>query len=93
MGFTYQMMQFQEERLWAAASIGAGPEQLHPCDRRLRAQSASCSAATLADQQCVQFKLAEMKTDVEALRALHLPRLRAVRGRAGRDRAGLDVPS
>lgn len=68
-GFMYQMMQFQEERLWCAASciqsltncIDWTVEWAH--DRKL-------FGATLADQQWVQFKLAEMKTEVESLRAM-----------------------
>ncbi|MDP2817282.1 MAG: acyl-CoA dehydrogenase family protein [Polaromonas sp.] len=68
-GFMYQMMQFQEERLWAAASclqslgncVAWTVEWAH--ERKL-------FGATLADQQWVQFKLAEMKTEVESLRAM-----------------------
>ena len=68
-GFMYQMMQFQEERLWCAASciqsltncIAWTVEWAH--ERKL-------FGATLADQQWVQFKLAEMKTEVESLRAM-----------------------
>ncbi len=68
-GFMYQMMQFQEERLWCAASciqsltncINWTVEWAH--ERKL-------FGATLADQQWVQFKLAEMKTEVESLRAM-----------------------
>ncbi|MDP3520417.1 MAG: acyl-CoA dehydrogenase family protein [Hydrogenophaga sp.] len=68
-GFIYQMQQFQEERLWCAASC---LQSLNNCiqwtidyahDRKL-------FGAALADQQWVQFKLAELKTEVEALRAL-----------------------
>ena len=68
-GFIYQMQQFQEERLWAAASTMQG---LNNCieDTIVYAQERKLFGATLADQQWVQFKLAEMKTDVEALRAL-----------------------
>ena len=68
-GFIYQMQQFQEERLWAAASTLQG---LNNCieDTITYAQERKLFGATLADQQWVQFKLAEMKTDVEALRAL-----------------------
>ncbi len=68
-GFIYQMQQFQEERLWAAASTMQG---LNNCieDTIAYAQERKLFGATLADQQWVQFKLAEMKTDVEALRAL-----------------------
>ncbi|MDP9920083.1 citronellyl-CoA dehydrogenase [Variovorax boronicumulans] len=68
-GFVYQMQQFQEERLWCAAS------SLAPMDDCITqtiewAQQRQMFGATLADQQWVQFKLAELKTEVEALRAL-----------------------
>jgi citronellyl-CoA dehydrogenase len=68
-GFIYQMQQFQEERLWCAANA------LVALDNCIRwtiewAQERKLFGATLADQQWVQFKLAELKTEVEALRAL-----------------------
>ncbi|MDD0839960.1 acyl-CoA dehydrogenase family protein [Curvibacter sp. HBC61] len=68
-GFIYQMQQFQEERLWAAASC------LQSLDNCLSAtigwaQERRLFGGTLADQQWVQFKLAEMKTELECLRAL-----------------------
>jgi citronellyl-CoA dehydrogenase len=68
-GFIYQMQQFQEERLWAAASC------LQSLDNCIRwtiewAQERKLFGSTLADQQWVQFKLAELKTEVESLRAL-----------------------
>ena len=68
-GFIYQMMQFQEERLWAAGSAIQG---LTNCiDLTIEwAQERKLFGATLADQQWVQFKLVEIKTEVEALRAL-----------------------
>jgi len=68
-GFIYQMQQFQEERLWAAAST---LESLTNCIQWTidYAQDRKLFGATLADQQWVQFKLAELKTEVEALRAL-----------------------
>ncbi len=68
-GFIYQMQQFQEERLWAAAS---GLLSLSQCihDTIEWAQERKMFGATLADQQWVQFKLAELQTEVEALRAL-----------------------
>ncbi len=68
-GFMYQMMQFQEERLWAAASC---LQSLGNCIQWTVdwAQERKLFGATLADQQWVQFKLAEMKTEVESLRAL-----------------------
>ena len=68
-GFIYQMQQFQEERLWAAASC---IQSLSNCIGWTIewAQQRKLFGATLADQQWVQFKLAEMKTEVESLRAL-----------------------
>lgn len=68
-GFTYQMQQFQEERLWCAAST---LESLNHCIQWTidYAQERKLFGSTLADQQWVQFKLAELKTEVEALRAL-----------------------
>ena len=68
-GFIYQMQQFQEERLWCAAST---LESLNHCIQWTidYAQERKMFGATLADQQWVQFKLAELKTEVEALRAL-----------------------
>ncbi|MDR3452819.1 MAG: acyl-CoA dehydrogenase family protein [Rhodoferax sp.] len=68
-GFIYQMQQFQEERLWAGASCLVSLDQ---CIRATIewAQERKMFGATLADQQWVQFKLAELQTEVEALRAL-----------------------
>jgi citronellyl-CoA dehydrogenase len=68
-GFIYQMQQFQEERLWAAASCLVS---LNNCIQWTIewAQERKLFGAALADQQWVQFKLAELKTEVEALRAL-----------------------
>ncbi|WP_439609702.1 acyl-CoA dehydrogenase family protein [Hydrogenophaga sp.] len=68
-GFIYQMQQFQEERLWCAAST---LEALTNCIGWTVewAQDRKLFGASLADQQWVQFKLAELKTEVESLRAL-----------------------
>ena len=68
-GFIYQMQQFQEERLWAASSCLIS---LNNCIEWTIewAQERKLFGAALADQQWVQFKLAELKTEVEALRAL-----------------------
>lgn len=68
-GFIYQMQQFQEERLWCAASCLVS---LSNCIQWTidYAQERKLFGSTLADQQWVQFKLAELKTEVEALRAL-----------------------
>lgn len=68
-GFIYQMQQFQEERLWCAAST---LQSLSNCIEWTVewAQERKLFGASLADQQWVQFKLAELKTEVESLRAL-----------------------
>jgi len=68
-GFIYQMQQFQEERLWAAASC---LQSLTNCIAWTVewAQERKMFGSTLADQQWVQFRLAEMKTDLESLRSL-----------------------
>jgi citronellyl-CoA dehydrogenase len=68
-GFIYQMQQFQEERLWAAASC---LQSLTNCIQWTidYAQERKLFGASLADQQWVQFKLAECKTELESLRAL-----------------------
>ena len=68
-GFIYQMQQFQEERLWAAANSLVA---LDECIRETIewAQQRRLFGGTLIDQQWVQFKLVELQTEVEALRAL-----------------------
>ncbi len=68
-GFIYQMQQFQEERLWCAAN---SLQSLTNCIAWTIewAQERQMFGSTLADQQWVQFKLAELQTEVEALRAL-----------------------
>ena len=68
-GFIYQMQQFQEERLWAAAAC---LQSLTNCLQWTIewAQERKLFGGSLADQQWVQFKLAEMKTELESLRAL-----------------------
>lgn len=68
-GFTYQMLQFQEERLWGALSMLVGLEKTieatidYTRERKIFGQS-------VLDNQVVHFRLAELKTEVEALRAL-----------------------
>ncbi|MFC4529123.1 acyl-CoA dehydrogenase family protein [Dyella halodurans] len=68
-GFTYQMLQFQEERMWAAAS---NLQMLMACiDSTIDyARERKLFGASLLDNQWIHFKLAELKTEVEALRAL-----------------------
>jgi len=69
MGFTYQMMQFQEERLWAAANAIQG---LTNCIEETieYTREREIFGRSVLDNQVVHFKLAELKTEVEALRAL-----------------------
>ncbi|HEY0844456.1 MAG TPA: acyl-CoA dehydrogenase family protein [Noviherbaspirillum sp.] len=69
MGFIYQMMQFQEERLWAAANSIQG--LLNCIDWTIEwARERQMFGARLLDNQYVYFKLTELKTEVESLRAL-----------------------
>jgi citronellyl-CoA dehydrogenase len=68
-GFSYQMQQFQEERLWSAASTVQGLTRTigdtieYVRERKMFGQ-------TVLDFQYVHYRLAELKTEVEALRAL-----------------------
>jgi citronellyl-CoA dehydrogenase len=69
MGFTFQMMQFQEERLWAAAN------GLPSLDRMIDETIAYCRerktfGEPLINNQVIHFRLAELRTEVEMLRAL-----------------------
>lgn len=68
-GFTYQMLQFQEERLWAAASSLATMTMCIETTAEY-ARERKLFGASLLDNQWVHFKLTELKTEVEALRAL-----------------------
>ncbi len=69
MGFTYQMQQFQEERLWCAANA---IQSLTNCIEQTIDYTGERMAfgQSVLDNQSVHFKLAELKTEVEALRAL-----------------------
>ncbi|MZR29046.1 acyl-CoA dehydrogenase family protein [Sneathiella litorea] len=68
-GFIYQMQQFQEERLFAAAR---GPrvmeEAINETIEYTRERKAFGKA--ILDNQVVNYRLAELQTEVEALRAL-----------------------
>jgi len=68
-GFAYQMLQFQEERLWAAANA---IEALTGCIAQTAdyARERQAFGQSILDNQVVHFRLAELKTEVEALRAL-----------------------
>ena len=69
MGFSYQMMQFQEERLWAAANCVTGMENVirETIDYTRERQAFGKS---ILDNQVVHFRLAELATEAEALRSL-----------------------
>ena len=69
LGFTYQMQQFQEERLWAAANA---IQSLINCIEQTIAYTGERLAfgKSILDNQTVHFKMAELKTEVESLRAL-----------------------
>lgn len=69
MGFTYQMRQFQEERLWGAT------QGLRYMERAIDevidyARQRTIFGAPVLDNQVVQYRLAELKTEIELLRSL-----------------------
>jgi citronellyl-CoA dehydrogenase len=68
-GFTYQMLQFQEERLWSAAASLLPMERMIGETIEYTGQRQAFGRSVL-DNQVVHFRLAELKTEVEALRAL-----------------------
>jgi citronellyl-CoA dehydrogenase len=69
MGFTMQMMQFQEERLYAAISSLKGLDRL--IDLTIDyTRERHAFGKPLLENQVVHFRLAELRTEVEALRAL-----------------------
>jgi citronellyl-CoA dehydrogenase len=68
-GFVYQMQQFQEERLWGAVGV------LRPLDKSIAeviayTRERKAFGKPLLDNQVIHFRLAELQTEVEALRAL-----------------------
>lgn len=68
-GFAMQMMQFQEERLFAGANALKGLEQ---CINSTIAYTRErhTFGQPIIDNQVVHFRLAELQTEIEALRAL-----------------------
>ena len=68
MGFTYQMMQFQEERMWAAAGWQKNALIIQETIDYLKSREAF--GKSLLANQFIQFKLAELQTEVEATGAL-----------------------
>ena len=68
-GFIYQMEQFQEERLWAGANKGGMLERILEHTIRYTRERRAFGKPIL-DNQVVHFRLAELKTEIEALKAL-----------------------
>ncbi len=69
LGFMYQMLQFQEERLWGAANMIRGLEGII-ADTIEYTRQRQAFGASILDNQVVHYRLAELSTEVEALRAL-----------------------
>ncbi|XP_075683838.1 putative acyl-CoA dehydrogenase 6 [Rhinoderma darwinii] len=69
MGFIYQMLQFQEERMWGVANVLTPMENIiqetikYTSDRKIFNQP-------LLNNQIVHFRLAELNTEIELLRSL-----------------------
>ncbi len=68
-GFIYQMVQFQEERMYAALNAATA------CQRTIEAtidytRQRQAFGRSVLDNQVIHFRLAELMTEVEALRAL-----------------------
>ena len=69
LGFTYQMEQFQYERLWAAVKSASG------CQRAIDltidyTRERQAFGRSILDNQWVHYKLAELQAEVDALHAL-----------------------
>jgi citronellyl-CoA dehydrogenase len=69
MGFMFQMLQFQEERLYGAAGSLRSLDRLIDQTIDYTRQRRTFGRPIL-DNQVVHFRLAELRTEVEALRAL-----------------------
>ena len=69
MGFMYQMEQFQIERLWGALNSGAMAQRA--IDHTIAyTRERQAFGRSILDNQWVHYKLAELQTEVEALRSL-----------------------
>lgn len=68
-GFSYQMIQFQEERLWAAANALRAQARVIQ-ETREYTSGRSVFGQPLLDFQVVRFKLAELEAELELLRSL-----------------------
>jgi citronellyl-CoA dehydrogenase len=68
-GFVYQMQQFQEERLWAAAKAITSLENVIQQTIEYTRQRKTFGQPII-DNQVVHFRMAELQSEVESLRAL-----------------------
>jgi len=68
-GFTMQMLQFREERLWVAVNSLVMLDGLIDKTIEYTAERQAFGKSVL-DNQVVHFRLAELRTEIEALRAL-----------------------
>jgi len=68
-GFMYQMLQFQEERLWGAANMLMGLD-MAIADTIEQTRGRKAFGKSILDNQVVHFRLAELTTEVELLRSL-----------------------
>ena len=69
LGFTFQMLQFQEERLWGAAGSLRSLDRL--IDQTIEyTRQRKAFGKSILDNQVVHYRMAELRTEVEALRAL-----------------------
>ncbi len=68
-GFMMQMLQFQEERLWGAANI---LKALEGCVNKTidYTRERETFGQPLINNQAIHFRMAELQTEIEALRAL-----------------------
>ena len=68
-GFIYQMLQFQEERMWASISVLKSMEEVIE-ETADYTRNRQVFGGPLLDNQAVHFRLAELTCEVEALRSL-----------------------
>nr|WP_290976404.1 acyl-CoA dehydrogenase family protein [Ferrovibrio sp.] len=68
-GFVYQMMQFQEERLWCAISMLVALDRII-ADTIEYTRNRKAFGQSILDNQVVHFRLAELQTEVELLRSI-----------------------
>ena len=89
MGFIYQMQQFQEERIWAAAGHLIGMERAIQMTIDYTA-GRMAFGKPIIDNQVVHFKFAELQTKIELSALARLSRRQRLHERSGYDAARLD---